>query len=527
MRRDVKTDARAATLAAAAEGLPVAVLVGRANVGKSTLFNRIAARRRAIVSEIAGTTRDLNIARASHNGRDFTIVDSGGLELYAREPMTERAVEEALGAVAGADVVVFVIDGRAGVSSGDQEALALVRETGRPLIVAANKIDQPGQEARAADSYALGVPAVAFVSGAHGYGMEALLDEIAAHLPAADSAPAADPDLRLALIGRPNVGKSSLLNRLAGFERAIVDDRPGTTRDPVDFRLRADDREVLLVDTAGIRRPTRVEGDLEHHSVGRAIESIRRAEVLALVIDATEGITDQDARLARLVDTNDRALVVVCNKWDAAAKLGRRVPAFVRAAHQRYPFIDFAPILFTSALTGDGVNQIIPAAARAGAAWRATFQTAHLNRVLAEAVAALDPPLVGGRRRLKLMYVTQVGSAPPRFAFFTNVERDIPAHYVRFLEGRFRSALDLNGIGTPLRFEFRRTGRSWAEARGRILAQGVKAAPDGARPIKLPRGANTGKPIKPRRSGKPVPVPRGKHGKTGRGRPSRGARPVR
>ncbi len=460
----------------ASAGLPVVVIVGRANVGKSTLFNRIVGRGRAIVSPIAGTTRDLNVARASHNERDFMLVDSGGLELYAREPATERALEEALRAVASADIVIFVLDGRAGVSSADEEVLALIRETGRPIVVAVNKIDHPGREvAAAAEAYALGVSEVALVSAAHGHGVSELLDAITVALPRCETVSETKPDLRLALIGRPNAGKSSILNRLSGFERAIVDECPGTTRDPVDVRLRAGDRDVLLIDTAGIRRPTKVEGELEQFAVGRAIETIRRAEVLALVVDATQGITDQDVRLARVVEHEGRALILVCNKWDAAAKLDRRVRVFVRDARERYPFLDFVPMLFTSALTGDGIGEIIPAAARAGAAWHSQFQTALLNRVLADTVAAMDPPLVAGRR-LKLMYVTQTGSAPPRLAFFTNVERDIPTHYVRFLEGRFRKALGIEGVGTPLRMEFRRTGRSWAEERRRKRGAPTSAA---------------------------------------------------
>src|SRR6202521_340834 len=376
--------ADAGLIATAANGLPVVVLVGRANVGKSTLFNRIVRRGRAIVSPIAGTTGALNMARPVHEEREFVVIDSGGLELYAREHTTERAVEEALRAVAEADVVVFVIDGRAGLASGDREALELIRETGRPTIVAVNKIDRPNHEAAAADAYSLGVPSVIFVSAAHGLGVGELLDAIVGQLPAHETTPEALPDLRVALIGRPNVGKSSLLNKLAGFDRAIVDDRPGTTRDPVDVRLSAGERDVLLIDTAGIRRPTKVDGDLEHHSVGRAIEVIRRAEVLVLVIDATEGITDQDVRLARLVESNDAALVIVCNKWDAAAKLEKHVPNFVRDSYRRYPFLDFAPMVFTSALTGDGIDNILPAAMRAGVAWHSNFQTALLNRILAE-----------------------------------------------------------------------------------------------------------------------------------------------
>ncbi len=446
-----------------AEGLPAVVIVGRANAGKSTLFNRIARGARAITSAIPGTTRDLNFAQASHAGRDFVVVDSGGLELGGGTPMSERVVREALGAVAAGDLVVFLFDGRAGLSDADKEALDLVRETGCPLIFAVNKIDRPDQEAAAAEFYAVGKGDVYFISAAHGSGVEHLLDEVVARLPVREAAVlAAAPDLKLALIGRPNVGKSSLLNRLSGFERAIVDETPGTTRDPVDVRLSAGGREVLLIDTAGIRRPTRVEGELEHQAVGRAIATIRRADVVLLVIDATEGITDQDARLARLVDTEGRAMVVVCNKWDAAARAGRRIPAFVRDAQERYPFLSYATMVFTSALTGDGVADIIPAAIRAGDSWRAEFQTSRLTRILAEALAALEPPLVN-RRRLNLMYVTQVAKAPPRLRFFCNLERGVPAHYARFLESRFRKALGL--VGTPLRLDFRRTGRTAAAAR--------------------------------------------------------------
>ena len=455
-RRDSGVEARRI----AAEGLPAVVLVGRANAGKSTLFNRITKGGRAITSAIPGTTRDLNFARAKYGDREFVVVDSGGLELGGHERMTERIVSEALAAVGVADVVVFMLDGRGGLSEADAEALALVRETGCPLIMAVNKIDRPGQEAEASEFYALGGDELFFISAAHGRGVEELLDQVVARLPEREGAAAASPDLRLALIGRPNVGKSSLLNRLSGFERAFVDDTPGTTRDPVDVRLTSHGRDVLLIDTAGIRRPPRVEGELERHSVGRAIETIRRANVVLLVIDASEGITDQDARLARLADTSDRAMVIVCNKWDVAAKAGRKVATFVRDAHERYPFLEYATMVFTSAVTGDGVDGIIPAATQAGDSWRAVFQTSRLNRTLAEASAAMDPLQVD-RRRLNLMYVTQVGSAPPRLRFFTNVERGIPAHYIRFIETRFRKALGL--VGTPLRLDFRRTGRSWVQ----------------------------------------------------------------
>lgn len=446
----------------AAAGLPIVTIVGRTNAGKSTLFNRLAGNYRAIVSALAGTTRDLNVARIAEDGREFLLVDSGGLELGGHEPLTETVVKRALEAVAASDVIVFLFDGRAGLTAADREAFEVVRGTGREMVVAVNKIDRPGQEALAADFYAL-APEICFISAAHGYGIGELLEAVAHRLPAAAPAePAPQPDLRVALIGRPNVGKSSLLNRLVGYERSIVSEAPGTTRDTVDVPLKVDGDNLILIDTAGIRRRTRVTGEIEGRSVGQALGSIKRADVLLLVVDATEGITDQDARLARMVASHGRGLVVVCNKWDAAAGMGRRVSAFTRDAQANFPFLGFASMVFASALTGDGVNRILPAALAAGRAWHASFQTALLNRILAEALSALDPPLVD-RRRLKLRYVTQVSSAPPRFAFFCNLERDIPAHYIRFLESQFRAALELTG--TPLILEFRRAEASRSDLR--------------------------------------------------------------
>jgi GTP-binding protein len=437
------------------DGLPVVVLVGRANAGKSTLFNRITRRGRAIVSAVPGTTRDLNMHPAEHLGRRFTLIDSGGLELGERQVLSERVAAGALQAVGAADVVVFVVDGRAGLSPADAEALDLIRAAGRPTLLAVNKLDSSGQDVAAAEFHTLGLDGVFPVSAAHGRGLEELLDAVVDLLAPQGDETSPAPNLRIALIGRPNVGKSSLLNRLVGAQRSLVDAAPGTTRDPVDVRVKAGDQELVVVDTAGIRRPTRVEGELEHHSVRRAIETIRRAEVLLLVVDASEGITDQDVRLARLVESENRALIVLCNKWDVAAHSGRKQAAFTRDAHQRYPFLEFAPLIYTSARTGDGVRDVLPEAVKVGANFRATFQTALLNRILEEAAQAMDPPVVA-RRRLNLLYVTQVASSPPRLVFFSNLERDIPAHYVRFLENRFRAALGLSG--TPLRMVFRKRG---------------------------------------------------------------------
>jgi GTP-binding protein len=365
-----------------------------------------------------------------------------------------------MGAVAAADVIIFLLDGKLGYTGADAEAYKLVRRAGRPIIAAVNKIDLPGHENAAADFHSLGADGLIFISAAHGRGMDELLDEVVSRLTEAPPQILKPPELRIALVGRPNAGKSSILNRLAGFERALVDNSPGTTRDPVDFAVDIDGHHVVLIDTAGIRRRTRVEGELEESSVGRALATIKRAEVVCLVCDASEGITDQDARLARLVSDSGRALVLVCNKWDEAARRGRKVAAFARDTNEFFPFLGFATMVFTSALTGDGIDEILPAAIEAGNSWRARFQTANLNRILADSLAALDTPMVDGRR-LRLMYVTQVGYAPPRLAFFCSMEHDIPAHYLRFLEGRFRAALGL--VGTPLMIEFRKARPSRSE----------------------------------------------------------------
>jgi GTP-binding protein len=452
---------------ALASGLPLVVLAGRANAGKSTLFNRIAHYRRAIVSPVPGTTRDLNAALVEHEGRKFTLVDSGGLELNERQGLTERVVAEALRAAAAADVIIFVVDGRAGLNPADQEALGLIREVGRPLMLAVNKLDVAGLRAQASEFHALGVENIFPLSAAHGTGVAELLDAAVARLPSVEESSPPPPALRVALLGRPNAGKSSLLNRLVGGPRAIVDAVPGTTRDPLDVRIKLPEGEILLIDTAGIRRPARIEGEIEHEAVRRAIETIRRAEVLLLTVDASEGLTDQDARLAHLVEREDRALILVVNKWDLAAAAGSRQAAFTRDLRERFSFLESAPLLFTSALTGDGVTRLLPAALVVGQSYRAQFQTARLNQILAAATQAMDPPVVAGRR-LKLLYVTQVASSPPRLMFFSNLERDLPVHYLRFLENRFRQALDLRG--TPLRLMFRRRGG----ARGAAVAAQTK-----------------------------------------------------
>ncbi len=437
----------------ALHGLPLVLICGRPNVGKSSLFNRIVGAQRSIVSPIPGATRDLNLARVSVADREFVIVDSGGLDPLSDDSLGNKLAERTLSAARLANAIIFVVDGREGLNPLDLHGWEQLRLLGRPLFVAVNKLDRPGMNLLASEFHALGVERLFAISAAHGHGVGELLENVAASLPPASDTQVAASDLRFALIGRPNVGKSSLLNRLVGFERSTVDATAGTTRDPVDVELEFAGRRLLLIDTGGVRRRSRVEGELENRTVARALATMRRAEVLGLVIDATEGITDQDARLARLVDKHERALVLIVNKWDLASARGQVASAFKRDIEERYPFLDYAPAVFCSALTGDGVGQILERALEVGEDFRASFKTSHLNRILASLVAEFEPPTVSGKK-LKLMYVTQTASAPPRLVFFTNIERDIPTHYLRFLESRFRQALGL--VGTPLKIELRK-----------------------------------------------------------------------
>jgi GTP-binding protein len=361
-------------------------------------------------------------------------------------------------AARAADAIIFVVDGRAGLNPEDQQWFDALRRANRPLVVAVNKLDRPAMDLLVADFQALGTEQIFPVSAAHGRGLGELLDALAALLPQeTESGAGGASDLRFALIGRPNVGKSSLVNRVAGFERSAVDSQAGTTRDPVDIEVTSDGRRILLIDTGGVRRQARIETELEHRVVARALATIRRAEVLGLVIDAAEGPTDQDARLAALVDKHDRALMLVVNKWDLAAAQERNITAFARDLRTRWPFLEYAPAVFCSALTGNGVGDILRVALEVGKSFRAVFKTPQLNRILGDVVGEIDPPVIE-RRRLKLMYVTQRASSPPRLLVFANLERDIPVHYLRFLQGRFRAALNL--VGTPLRIAVRRADSS-------------------------------------------------------------------
>lgn len=441
----------------ASQRLPVVAIMGRPNAGKSTLFNRLVHAQRAIVDRRPGVTRDRNMSRAEWNGRGFLLVDTGGFEDADASTLAESVRAQSVRAAADADVVIALLDGREGLSPADRDLVQQLRQLRKPVLYAVNKLDTPALDNEAAEFFALGLDEVFPVSAAHGRGIDALMERVVQLLPvpettAASAAREAARPVALAIVGRPNVGKSSLLNRLVGFERAIVDATPGTTRDAIDTPFVYAGRPYLLLDTAGIRRRPRVQEQLERSSVVRALRALDRAEIAILVIDATEGITEQDARISGYASERGRALLLVINKWDAVPREQRSCDHFLGEVHRQYPTLAHAPALFLSARTGAGVDAVFPALEKLIAVHRKEVRTVELNAVLGQATAAQAPASVQGKRP-RFFYATQTGTAPPVITIFTSAPELVQSAYERYLANSFREAFGLHG--TPLRLRFR------------------------------------------------------------------------
>lgn len=439
------------------------MLVGRPNVGKSTLFNRITGSRRVIVTPIAGTTRDTIAQPAEWQGTIFSLADTGGMFGASLDPLHDLVVEHGRKAIASADVVVFVVDGREGLVPGDEEIAAALRGIDAPVILAVNKTDDRRARGRALEFYRLGFDPVIEMAAEHGQGVGDLLDEVVARIPQArrDGAlpSAKEAETRVAIVGRPNVGKSSLLNRLLREERAIVSDLPGTTRDTVDAVLRWHKRTFRILDTAGIRRPGRVAraGQVESVSVVIARRAIEQADVAVLVIDAVEGATDQDASIAGEADKTGSGIIVAVNKWDLMKGRGPEfVKEFDEKLHRQLKFLDYAPVLHISARTGERTPKLLETIDRVGEARMRRIPTAELNRFV-QAVTAVHPPASPGRREVRVLYAAQTAVAPPTFVFFTNVATSFHFSYERFLMNRLRESFGLEG--TPIRIEVRRRAK--------------------------------------------------------------------
>ena len=441
-------------------GLPVVAIVGRPNVGKSSLFNRLLRRRLAIVEALPGLTRDRLEAACEWRGRTFTLVDTGGLVLGRTEALTAAVRRQSEQAIADAAVILFVVDVSAGLLAQDSEIADVLRRQARPVLLAANKADTPAAAANAAEFHALGLGDPMPVSAAHGLDTGDLLDAIVDALSRAAEAAsaeqgaqaAAEPGaVRTAFIGRPNVGKSSLVNALLGQDRVVVDEQPGTTRDAVDTALTYDGRPVVLIDTAGLRRRTRVVEAVEYYSTRRTHQALVRADVAVLVIDATEGITDQDQRIAREAYEMGRGVVVAVNKWDLLK--GYTVEQVERVARVRLRFLADVPICPTSAIRREGIDGLMAAVLRTAEVRAGRIPTGPLNRAVSAAVAASEPAADSRGHRLHIYYATQPESAPPTIVLFVNDPRLMTPDYQRYLERRVRSAFDL--AGTPIRWTLR------------------------------------------------------------------------
>ena len=455
----------------ASASLPVVAIVGRPNVGKSTLFNRLIGERLAIVEDIPGTTRDRVYGTAEWNGRRFTVVDTGGLELEPGTDIEARVQDQARVAMQEADVILFVVDAAAGLAPLDHDVADRLRRASRPTILVINKADNPRLEQEGAEFYALGFEPTITISAQHGRNTGDLADMIVWDLPPAGPAEASVPSdvelsegeleelaeteigpPRVAIVGRPNTGKSTFVNRVLGEERMIVSEVPGTTRDPVDTTVEVDGEPMILVDTAGIRRRGSVGKGIERYSVLRSMKAIDRADVAVVMTDATEGYTAQDAHVVGHVLGAFKGIVLVINKWDALEKDGHTADAWLKTLRREAPYLAWADIVFASALTGQRVERILHEARRVAEERYRRVPTADLNRVVTDAVRAHPPSHV--RNRLpKVYYATQVAVAPPTFVIFVNDPALIHFSYRRYLENRIRD--EYGFLGTPIRLILR------------------------------------------------------------------------
>ncbi len=431
---------------------PLLAIVGRPNVGKSTLVNRIVGGREAIVEQQPGVTRDRKELVAEWAGRHFRVVDTGGW-LAAGEGLEQQVSEQAERAVAEADVIILVVDATVGVVEEDARVAALLLRAGTPVLVVVNKVDDDSRESDAWAFTQLGLGDPYSVSALHGRGSGDLLDAVVAALPPAPAEPGVEDDrgpFSVAIVGRPNVGKSTLFNRVVGDERAVVHDEPGTTRDSIDTVVETEEGPLRFVDTAGMRRRSRVDEPTEYYSLVRALQAVDRADAALLVLDASEGVTHQDQRLGERVEAAGTATVVVLNKWDLADAEKRK--DVMEQVADRLAFLSYAPVIKISALTGRNLRQVLPALREAEGAYHRRVPTPALNRVIGDAQQRHPPPAVR-RHRPRVLYATQAASDPPTFILFASHE--LPTTYVRYLERRIREAFDLGPTPVKLRVRLR------------------------------------------------------------------------
>jgi GTP-binding protein len=431
---------------------PIVAIVGRPNVGKSTLFNRLIGRRKAMVDDMPGVTRDRNYGNVDRFEVPFILVDTGGFEPVTNDQLLRQMREQSLLAMEEADVILFVMDGREGLTPADREVAEMLRRAEKPVFHLINKVDGDRHEAAIADFYALGVDEVFTISAEHNRGIGDMMEAVVAALPLRGVAGAEDDVTKIAVVGRPNVGKSSLVNRLLGFERVVANPTPGTTRDSVDTYFTCRGKHYMLIDTAGIRRKGKTVEKIEKYSVMDSLRSIERADVALIVLDAAQGVTEQDEKIAGYAYEAGRGCIFVVNKWDALEKDNSTIGTFVDSIRTEFKYLPFAPIVFVSALTGQRIGKIMTEVDNVMAQYSRRVTTSELNRVFSEAVDTHHAPMYQGRR-VKFYYATQVGTKPPTFVIFTNRPEGVHFSYERYIGNRFREAFGFSG--TPLRLMFK------------------------------------------------------------------------
>lgn len=432
--------------------LPVVAIVGQPNVGKSTLFNRIVGKRIAIEEDKPGITRDRLYGRGEWIGRDFHVIDTGGLEFDREDTIPLSVREQAELAIDEADVILFVVNIETGVTPLDEEIAHMLLKTRKPVVVAVNKMDHQKRQTAIYDFYRLGFSDVVGISSAHGIGTGDLLDIVVSHFPAAKSEPKDEDVIRVAVIGRPNVGKSSLVNAILGEERVIVSDIAGTTRDAIDTVFHTDGQAYTLIDTAGMRKRGKVYEKTEKYSVLRAMKAIERSDVALVVLDGKQGIVEQDKKIAGYAKEAGVGTIIVVNKWDVVEKDHHTMHMFTQQIRNHFAFIDYAPILFVSAKTGQRISAILPVVQQVAENHAMRVPTSVLNDVLREAIAVNPPPADKGRR-VRINYITQVSVKPPSFVLFVNDRELIHFSYERFIENQLRETFGF--IGSPLRLYIR------------------------------------------------------------------------
>ncbi|MBA5850532.1 ribosome biogenesis GTPase Der [Clostridium sp. cel8] len=436
-------------------GKPIVAIVGRPNVGKSTLFNKLAGKRISIVGDTPGVTRDRVYAEAEWLKYNFTIIDTGGIEPENSDIIISQMRRQAQVAIDTANVIIFIVDGKEGLTAADNEVAQMLRKSGKPVVLVVNKIDNSKYEANTYEFYNLGIGNPVPISASQGLGLGDMLDEVVKHFNEDGDYSKDDEYIKIAFVGKPNVGKSSLVNKLLGEDRVIVSDVPGTTRDAVDSYFERDDDKFILIDTAGIRRKNKVKEEIERYSVIRTYAAIEKADVCILLLDATYEISDQDEKIIGYAHELNKAILVIVNKWDLIEKDTKTMEKFKGEISRSLSFMPYAPYLFISAKTGQRVGKVLDKVKECYENYNKRIKTGILNDIISKAIMMQEPPVVGNKR-LKIYYVTQTGVKPPTFVFFVNDSSCVHFSYRRYLENQLRENFDFMGTGIKLQFRERK-----------------------------------------------------------------------